>query len=436
VSTLRILLALLLLLVTSTRVLAQVDEVDVENETVIEEVIEEIVEPETPAAPPSTVPTVAQRPRILEPQPLGRVEVRQWPYIHIIHEGQHVYYSVDIRQEYVDRALRAISLAHATVPAMMGQPPTQVDYLIFPGQVELRVGAGWIGQIPSRYVMDAVGGLAIQDVGNHVTFMHGDLFREEEANGAWLVAHELTHHLAHQLHGETEVPAWFEEGNAELIAAQFVRQHYPDAYAMETFYRAAFIANGARQGVLPALGPLVEDIAWVAANNADKDDFLYDTAWQMTEWLAGLRDPAAPARVMGMVGQGRSFDQAFAEVFGMPLADIDRGFLAHATGPMASRFPTGMSAIQTTVPANGRVYLVFTGLKPNEIARLEYRSRECRGETTVNMNHLGYATYWIGEVPDRCVGSFTVQMTGSQGTNSTIELNFTPPTGPVASPAR
>ena len=438
VSVLRLLLVLLLLCSTSTRVLAQTEDLVLADEEIeageavqaVELVPEHGVESATPESPPP----LAQRPRLLQPQPLGRVEIRQWPYVHIVHDGQHVYYSPDIRQEYVERALRAISRAHAAAPALMNVPPPEVDYYIFQGQLELRVGLGWIGRIPDRYVMNQVGGVAFQDTGHHVTFMHGDLFRDE-ADGAWMVAHELTHHLAHRLHGGTDVPAWFEEGNAEYVASQIVRRQFPDQYALETFYRAASIANAARQGVLPALGPLVEEVAWVAASNADRENLLYDTSWQMTEWLASLRNPSAPSRVMGMVGEGRPFAEAFTEIFGMPISEIDRAFLAYANGPMAARYPTGMAALQTTVPANGRAYMVFTGLRPNEAAKLNYRGSECRGEANVSTNQLGFATYWFGEVPDRCVGAFTIQMTGSQGTTSSLELIFTPAAGPVAASA-
>jgi len=384
--------------------------------------------PESDAPPPVVLPPrVAPPPtapaRLLEPQPLGLVDIRGWSFTHIVHEGHHVYHQPTVRPDRLQRALIAISRAHAHAPSVLGVATPDVEYYLFPSQADMRRGLPVLARVPIQSALVVANGLAFQDAGHHhVTFLQAEAF-DNELRGTWAVAHELTHHLQARLAGNKDYAQWFNEGIAEYVGSRVARQFHPDEHALDSFLEMGQIVNALRNRELPALGPLVTNAQWVAARRTNRSGLLYSTAWLTVEWLVSQRDPGGLTRTLAQVEQGRSFPEAFTEVFGVPLAELDAAFQAHVTAALTPGYPLGLNAFRDSAPTSGGIHFVFS-LQPRERARVDVRSSQCRGGSTVTADAVGFAAYSFS-APAGCAGTYTITMTGSQGTSGTMQFTLT-----------
>jgi hypothetical protein len=126
-----------------------------------------------------------------------------------------------------------------------------------------------------------------------------------------LLAHELTHALMYQLiephlASEDEPPLWFREGMASVTAGQGHRRWGPAELAR-------FVA--AHPGT-DLLHPSAE------VYRVEKEA-VYGAAHRAFELLLELAGDGGVREILRRAGEGRTFDQAFAEATGRPLAAFE-----------------------------------------------------------------------------------------------------------------
>lgn len=107
----------------------------------------------------------------------------------------------------------------------------------------------------------------------------------------------------------------------------------------------------------------------------------------------------------------------------MPLAELDAVFQAHVTAALTPGYPLGLNAFRDSAPTSGGIHFVFS-LQPRERVRVDVRSSQCRGDSTVTADAVGFAAYSFS-APAGCAGMYTITMTGSQGTSGTMQFTLT-----------
>lgn len=124
-----------------------------------------------------------------------------------------------------------------------------------------------------------------------------------------LLRHELVHVALHRATGGAEVPRWFHEGVAESLANEV------DLMRAEALAGAVF-----GRGV-----PQLEHMEAEFHGDARQASVAYAAARDFATWLR-YHDPdeAHFRQLLSQLRNGREFEQAFVDAYGVPLADLDR----------------------------------------------------------------------------------------------------------------
>lgn len=124
-----------------------------------------------------------------------------------------------------------------------------------------------------------------------------------------LLRHELVHVALHRATGGAEVPRWFHEGVAESLANEV------DLMRAEALAGAVF-----GRGVPP-----LEHMEAEFHGDAQQASVAYAAARDFATWLR-YHDPdeAHFRQLLSQLRNGREFEQAFVDAYGMPLAELDK----------------------------------------------------------------------------------------------------------------
>jgi hypothetical protein len=124
-----------------------------------------------------------------------------------------------------------------------------------------------------------------------------------------VLRHELVHVALHRATGGAEVPRWFHEGVAESLANEV------DLMRAEALAGAVF-----GRGV-----PRLEHMEAEFHGDAQQASVAYAAARDFATWLR-YHDPdeAHFRQLLSQLRNGREFEQAFVDAYGMPLAELDK----------------------------------------------------------------------------------------------------------------
>ena len=167
--------------------------------------------------------------------------------------------------------------------------------------------------------------------------------------------HELTHAMEHDLTGDAFLPAWLDEGNAR--AEEFTIEGM-QWWAMQQRYRAASMAS---QGALFSLADLTSSYAWSARPELQAT-YQYAVASQAALLLRSDVGMSGNLEILRLVGEGVSFDDAYAAVAGRAFSSFSTTF-AQRVRSLAPRYP-GIATSTDTPDGPGLAFIIY-GLPAN-----------------------------------------------------------------------
>ena len=193
-----------------------------------------------------------------------------------------------------------------------------------------------------------------------------------------LLRHELVHVALHRATGGAELPRWFHEGVAESLANEI------DLMRAEALAGAVF-----GRGV-----PALDNIEAEFRGDARQASVAYAAARDFATWLR-YPDPdeAHFRQLLSQLRNGREFEQAFVDAYGIPLEELDR------------QWRTGLFGRFVWFPLLGSGSLPFLLLGP-AVAYAWVRRRkqlaagwarleaEDRAERAARLEQLGMAGSW------------------------------------------
>jgi hypothetical protein len=132
-----------------------------------------------------------------------------------------------------------------------------------------------------------------------------------------LLRHELVHVALYRATGGADLPRWFHEGVAESLANEV------------SLMRAEALAGAVFGAGVPALDRIEAEFR----GDARQASVAYAAARDFTTYLR-YHDPAGAQfrQVLSQLRNGREFEQAFADAYGVPLAELDRDWRAGLFG--------------------------------------------------------------------------------------------------------
>lgn len=132
-----------------------------------------------------------------------------------------------------------------------------------------------------------------------------------------LLRHELVHVALHRATGGAELPRWFHEGVAESLANEV------------DFMRAETLAGAVFGRGVPSLDRLELEFR----GDARQASVAYAAARDLVTWLRYHdRDEAQFRQLLSQLRNGREFEQAVVDAYGVPLADLDQQWRAGLFG--------------------------------------------------------------------------------------------------------
>lgn len=133
-----------------------------------------------------------------------------------------------------------------------------------------------------------------------------------------LLRHELSHAMLFQIvgpDGRARVPAWFDEGLARLV-----ERTAPDATFIAARDRSRALALAAR-GSVPSLAELARHETW-SGRGAEEVEARYVISAAVVELIERELAREGVLRLLSLVGAGRPFDEAYAEVSGRSIVAL------------------------------------------------------------------------------------------------------------------
>lgn len=209
--------------------------------------------------------------------------------------------------------------------------------------------------------------------------------------------HELTHVMSHQiLPDPRDIPAWFEEGLAELSA------HTVSGVAWPRLQSRYFAASMAATGTLTPLSRLTsyeEAFASLGAQLANA-----------TESLRLLEQDVTSARVVRVLDEsvrGKPFVDAFAAATGVSLASFAEGTPPRLRA-LAPSYP-GIATTPEDPTGPGATYVLY-GFKPRSQVVVRISGNGLNGSQRYTMSEQGYLSqYFVAAWP---AGTYSIEVTG------------------------
>jgi len=145
------------------------------------------------------------------------------------------------------------------------------------------------------------------------------------------IAHEYTHRVIEQIAGVGSQFnfKWFDEGLAEYLGLQVLaRVSARDAQNRRAEQRAR-VSTSYKQGALIALDNLTTEAQFARAIERDAR-LAYAQAGLALDYLITQRGIVSVKQTLGLIGQGRSFADAFRQAYGFGVNDFEKEFFAYA----------------------------------------------------------------------------------------------------------
>jgi len=214
------------------------------------------------------------------------------------------------------------------------------------------------------------------------------------------IRHELTHMMEHQIVPSGVVlPAWFNEGTAELEDQTVGRV----SYANQSRYAAASMAA---TGGLFSISALTSQAQWNARAGTQKEYEYYQAA-QMVQLIRDDIGQASYLRIFDLMAQRQTFDQAYLAVSGQSLATFS-GSVATRLRALAPAYP----GIATAAYAQ-QLSIQLYGFTPGSSVTLAI-SGPSRSNSTVTVNEYGFYSTNLGS--SWRAGEYSITATGPNGT--------------------
>ncbi|MFO7564573.1 MAG: peptidase MA family metallohydrolase [Enhygromyxa sp.] len=160
-----------------------------------------------------------------------------------------------------------------------------------------------------------VSGVAHSPSGEIAISMHNP--DGSRSNVETVLRHELVHVALHRATGGAELPRWFHEGVAESLANEV------------DFMRAEALAGAVFGRGVPALAHIEDEFR----GDARQASVAYAAARDLATWLR-YHDPdeAQFRQLLSQLRNGREFEQAVVDAYGVPLAELDSQWRAGLFG--------------------------------------------------------------------------------------------------------
>ena len=219
--------------------------------------------------------------------------------------------------------------------------------------------------------------------------------------------HELTHMMESQIAGGAFIPAWFNEGSARLEELTIPETRY---LAMVSAYGAASMAAS---GTLFSLADLRSQAAWNARDGL-AGQFQYHAASQAVRQLRDRIGMTGTLRILGAMGAGMSFEEAYAFVAGEAFDAFAASYVAR-TLALATTYP-GIATAPDTVVGPG-LSIMFYGFRPGSLISYSVSGAGSSSSSTFATQYGTYVSFLGSDWP---AGTYTITATWSGGVVTTV----------------
>ncbi|HEY6958403.1 MAG TPA: hypothetical protein VI814_06250, partial [Candidatus Limnocylindria bacterium] len=236
------------------------------------------------------------------------------------------------------------------------------------------------------------------------------------------IRHELTHAMVQQIIGTSpSLPMWLTEGLAMSEELTVPGAKY---LAMEVQYGTASMAY---TGTYAPINQLESPALW-SQRTGTYALYQYLESAEIVEMLRQDLTQAGIVRVLELLGQGRTFEDAYRTVSGKPWADFVAAFQSRARA-LAPTYP-GVITAPDTVLGTGLTIMAY-GFAPLAPITIEIRSSTDGGSISGKTSPFGTATTGIdnGWAP----GTYKVTATSGSVSVSVVVMLSNAPTGSVLS---
>jgi hypothetical protein len=363
-------------------------------------------------------------------QPTSTPQVSEGPegWFWIVEDaaGQPVYFEPGINPAIRGRVLQVIAVASTEIPAVVGRStPSEYPFYFLVDRSTMQRALRELAQLPPAEVPIWAVGYSHFRGPRPGFYFAADALQIEPSGLLWDIGHELGHAMVDVLSQGNAPPQWFEEGVAETLAAQVVGQRDPPYRARADFIAGTRLANAGRGGAVPPLTRLESNRQWVAATQTQGHELLYAAARWAVERYAGEGGTPLGA-VLARLGAGRPFTTVFEQAFGLPVNLVDVDLAEFAAGDLAQRYPAGLTVEPAAIPLGGQVQFVIAGARAGERVQLAFRGPgSCTGRGLIEVDRLGFGTYWLSVRETECRGPWSAEAAGDQGSRGAIGFSFT-----------
>ena len=224
-----------------------------------------------------------------------------------------------------------------------------------------------------------------------------------------VLRHELTHRMTHQIVKDNPtLPAWLDEGlavNEELTVPG------TDWLGMVTRYTAASMAS---TNTLFSLEDMRSPIVWQNRPGL-AGEVQYDAATEAVKLLRADIGQAGVVKILALMGDGKTFDDAYATVAGAPLSRFATAYPQRIKA-LATGYP-GIATSTTSPIGRGFTFIVY-GFTPQTPITIEVLSSTRGARITPMVSTYGVLWYYVGdEFPP---ATYSITATGANGSVSAV----------------
>lgn len=179
------------------------------------------------------------------------------------------------------------------------------------------------------------------------------------------VRHELSHAMTSQIIGTNpSLPAWLDEGHAYLEEITMPGARWLE---MNSRYGTASMASS---GTLIPLADLTSPIIWASRTGAAATFQYLEAAQAVLMLRTDLGQPGI-VRILELMGQGQTFETAYASVSGRPFSTFVSSFFSRAYA-LAPRYPA-IATVDDSPIGPGLSFIAY-GFPPSAPVTVEVRS--------------------------------------------------------------
>ncbi len=217
--------------------------------------------------------------------------------------------------------------------------------------------------------------------------------------------HELTHMMIGEIVGthDAAVPAWLNEGSARLEELTIANTAW--LAARERYYAASMAATG----TLFAIDDLSDLATWDRRTGLAAD-YQYHAASAAATFLRDDVGQDGLVRILVALGEGRSFNAAYAAVALRPFSEFATAYANRVRG-LASAYPGLGTATDT--PRGPGLMLILYGFAPSTEVTVTLSAGRETGRSTTMASPYGAGAIVVGS--DFPPGTYTISAAGANG---------------------